>query len=208
MSTNPSNAEWVAALEAGQEAAWADIRQRVLRNVLSVLRRHARAEINSGQVQDLAEDVTQTTLVAVKAKLGTFRNDSRFTTWVYRIAINTLLADLRRRRWTQRVPTELSDTLPLQLIEEAAANPEHATARHELWTLLRRLIDTELTPHQRAILLAQAFQGQPLDVIAAVHGINRDAVYKVLHDARRKLRATLLQYGLTQADILRMFEQP
>jgi RNA polymerase sigma-70 factor, ECF subfamily len=195
-------------LRDGQEAAWAEIRERVLRNVLALLRRFSRAELDAGEIHGLAEDVTQETLAAVKAKLDTFQNASHFTTWVYRIAVNALLADLRRRRWMRRTPTGGAPPVTGRLLEEGTVNPERAAARQELWNLLRTLIETELTPHQRAILLAQAFQEQPLDLIAADHGMSRDAVYKVLHDARRKLRAALLKAGVAPADILRTFEQP
>jgi len=153
----------------------------------------------------LAEDAVQETLLTVRAKLDTFRNDSRFTTWVHRIAVNALLGQLRQRRWNVRSPETASDTVPDSLTEEGVPAPERAVLQRELWTLVRQLIEEELTAHQRTILLAHVFHQKPLDLLAAELGTSRDAVYKAIHDARRKLRAALLARGVTVAEALGVF---
>lgn len=143
--------------------------------------------------------------MTVRVKLDTFRNDSRFTTWVHRIAVNALLGRLRQRRWNLRPPGTVSDATPDSLDEERVPAPERAVLQRELWTLVRRLIEVELTPHQRTILVAHVFHQKPLDLLAAELGTSRDAVYKAIHDARRKLRAALLARGVTVAEALGVF---
>ena len=104
-----------------------------------------------------------------------------------------------------RPPETASDTLPDSLNEEGVPAPERAVLQRELWTLVRQLIEVELTPHQRTILLAHVFHQKPLDLLAADLGTSRDAVYKAIHDARRKLRAALLARGVTVAEALEVF---
>ncbi len=142
--------------------------------------------------------------MTVKVKLDTFRDESRFTTWVYRIAVNALLGEIRRRRWEERASADRPDSLPNWPFDERP-DPEREARQRETWDLVRTLITDELTPHQREILLAHVFHGKPLDLVAADLGISRDAVYKAIHDARRKLRAALLRRGVTLAEALEPF---
>jgi RNA polymerase sigma-70 factor, ECF subfamily len=196
-----SNLDWLTALRADSDTAWAAIGERVHRSLRAYLRGRGEG------LEALAEDAVQDTLLAVRAKLDTFRNDSRFTTWVHRIAVNALLAQLRQRRWNLRLPETADDAVPDWPIEEGAPAPERAVLQRELWTLVRQLIEVELTPHQRTILLAHVFHQEPLDLLAADLNTTRDAVYKAIHDARRKLRAALLARGVTLAEALKVFEK-
>jgi predicted DNA-binding protein (UPF0251 family) len=91
-------------------------------------------------------------------------------------------------------------------LDEAPA-PDRAALQRELWTRIKQIIEAELTAHQRRILLAHVFHQQPLDLLAADLGISRDAVYKAIHDARRKLRAALLAGGVSIGDALKTFER-
>jgi RNA polymerase sigma-70 factor (ECF subfamily) len=198
-----SNLEWLAALRGDGDAAWAAIRARVLRG----LRAHLLRRPGLGDDLDaLAEDVAQETLLTVRAKLETFRNDSRFTTWVHRIAVNALLGRLRQRRWDRRSAPDGSPDLPDELAGEAPT-PELATLQRDLWQRVRHLIDVELTPRQRTVLLSHVFHDKPLDLLAADLGISRDAVYKTIHDARRKLRAALAAQGVTAREVLDIFQK-
>ena len=198
-----SNLDWTIALRADSDQAWTVIRERVLHSLRAYLR--SRGRTLDDDLEALAEDAVQDTLLTVRAKLDTFRNDSRFTTWVHRIAVNALLGRLRQRRWNVRPPETVRDAIPDSLNEEDVPAPERAVLQRELWTLVRQLIEVELTPHQRTILLAHVFHQKPLDVLAADLGTSRDAVYKAIHDARRKLRAALLARGVTVAEALGVF---
>jgi RNA polymerase sigma-70 factor (ECF subfamily) len=200
-----SNLDWLTALRADSDQAWAAIRERVLRSLRGYLR--GRGRTLDDDLEALAEDAVQDTLLTVRAKLDTFRNDSRFTTWVHRIAVNALLGRLRQRRWNVRSPETVSDAVPDSLDEEDVPGPERAVLQRELWTLVRQLIEVELTPHQRTILVAHVFHQKPLDLLAAELGTSRDAVYKAIYDARRKLRAALLARGVTVAEALAVFEK-
>ena len=199
-----SNLDWLSALDADSDQAWTAIRERVLRSLRAYLRGRGRM-LADDDLEAVAEDAVQDTLLTVRVKLGTFRNESRFTTWVHRIAVNALLGQLRQRRWNLRSPESESDAVPDSLNEEGAPTPERAVLQRELWTLVRQLIEVELTPHQRTILLAHVFHQKPLDLLAAELGTSRDAVYKAIHDARRKLRAALLARGVTVAEALEVF---
>jgi RNA polymerase sigma-70 factor (ECF subfamily) len=200
-----SNLDWVTSLRADDDAAWATIRQQVHRSLVAYLRRNRPAGIAEGEVDVFAEDAVHDTLVTVRAKLDTFRHDSRFTTWVHRIAVNVLLGQLRRRRWTPRSPDPRNSGVPDWPLDEAPT-PDRAAYQRELWARIKQIIETELTAHQRSILLAHVFHQQPLDLLAADRGMSRDAVYKAIHDARRKLRAALLADGISLEDALKAFE--
>lgn len=199
-----SNLDWLTALRADSDQAWAAIRERVLRSLRAYLRGRGRM-LADDDLEVLTEDAVQDTLLTVRAKLDTFRNDSRFTTWVHRIAVNALLGQLRQRRWNLRSSETATDTVPDSLNEESVPAPERAVLQRELWTLVRQLIEVELTEHQRTILVAHVFHQKPLDLLAAELGTSRDAVYKAIHDARRKLRAALLARGVTVAEALSVF---
>src|SRR5437773_9901168 len=206
MSEKRTNAEWLEALSADRESAWAALRDQVVRGLLSYLRSSRPVDVDEHAFPALVDDATQETLLTVRAKLGTFRGESRLTTWVYRIAVNALLTEIRRRRWERRSTADLSDALPDWPLEGQAPDPEREVLQRDAWGLIRSLIERELTPHQRGILLAHVFHHKPLDLVAADLGISRDAVYKAIHDARRSLRAALLAKGVTLEETLATFE--
>ncbi len=133
------------------------------------------------------------------ARLDSFRGASRFTTWAYKFAIYETSVKLRRRGWQNReVPLE-PESWPL--LTDSDMGPEHAAEYSELLAALGAGISTALTPHQRHVLVALALNGVPIDVLADRLGSTRGALYKTLHDARRKLRAHLATSGLAQPTI-------
>ena len=112
-----SNLDWLTALHADSDQAWTAIRDRVLRSLRAYLRGQGKT-LADDDLEELAEDAAQDTLLTVRAKLDTFRDESRFTTWVHRIAVNALLAQLRQRRWNLRSPETVTDAVPDSLNEE------------------------------------------------------------------------------------------
>jgi RNA polymerase sigma-70 factor (ECF subfamily) len=138
--------------------------------------------------------------------LDTFRGESRFTTWVYAVAVNAALVAARRERW-KRVPLDqvldLTEVGPWSLTGhgQASIGPDHRLVQEELLATLREGIDHTLTERQRQALRAVVFEGIPLDEVARLWNSNRNAVYKLLHDARRKLKAYLEQRGFRASDI-------
>jgi RNA polymerase sigma-70 factor (ECF subfamily) len=157
-------------------------------------RRLTLAYLRGGDHDDLAVQAADDALVAVLGKLEDFRGESRFTTWAYKFALYEAAVKLRRRAWQDR-------ELPLtpdgwqQIASRALSPQEHAGERELLDALLAAIRDT-LSAHQREVLVAITLDGVPIDVLAERLNTTRGALYKTLHDARRKLRAQLCAQGL------------
>lgn len=159
-------------------------------------RRAALPHLRGDDYDDLAQQSADDALVAVLGRIGDFRGDSRFTTWAYKFALYEAAAKVRRRAWQGR-------ELPLEpetwaLMAERRATPEAAVETGEVLAVLRDAIERELSPHQREILVAVALNDVPIDVLAERLDTTRGALYKTIHDARRKLRAALADRGLTE----------
>jgi RNA polymerase sigma-70 factor (ECF subfamily) len=150
--------------------------------------------LRGGDHDDLAQQSADDALVAVLAKLAEFRGESRFTTWVYKFALYEAAVKLRRRAWQDReLPLE-PDSWPD--IASRALSPDEHAAESELLAALRDAINGALSAHQREVLVAITLNGVPIDVLAERLNTTRGALYKTLHDARRKLRARLAADGL------------
>lgn len=208
-----SNSEWLTALREegrGQQSALADLRARLLAAIRAYLAKSyaTRESLRSDEAQHLAEDCTQEAILIIQSKLGDFRGESRFMTWAYSIAMRVVLGELRRRRWreTKIERAQLGQVLPTWPIQEPG--PERSLQRREAWALLTRLIDTRLTPLQRTVVVAHAFQGMPLDEVAEWLGSNRNSLYKLIHDARKRLKQALLEEGVTHNDLIAVFDEP
>lgn len=157
-------------------------------------RRAAIPHLRGDDHVDLAQQSADDALVAVLAKLEGFRGDSRFTTWAYKFALLEAAVKLRRRGWQGReVPLE-PESWPQ--IADPQSTPQHALEARELLTAVRQAIDTDLSPHQRDVLIAVTINDVPIDVLAERLATTRGALYKTLHDARRRLRSALAARGL------------
>lgn len=158
-------------------------------------RRPTLPHLRGGDLADVAFEAADDALVGVLARLDDFRGLSRFTTWAYKFAIFEAGVKLRRRAWQGR-------ELPLEpeswsLFASTGQSPAGGAEQQELLLALQHAIAVVLTPHQREVLVALALNGIPIDVLAERLGSNRNALYKTLHDARRKLRGHLAENGLT-----------
>lgn len=187
---------WIADLSDDGPAG-----QLALRRLHVLLLRAARHQVwrlreqlpgaGAADLEDLAQQAADDALVAVLRKLGTFQRRARFTTWVYKFGILHAGVAVRRQAWRNReVP--LPDTLPLTDGSPGAA--ELSEAAH-LARAVADAIATALTPHQRRVVLALVVESVPIDVLADRLGTNRNALYKTLHDARRRLRSALVAAG-------------
>jgi RNA polymerase sigma-70 factor (ECF subfamily) len=157
-------------------------------------RQRSVAHNNAHDLDDLAMQAADDALIAIMSKLDTFRGDSRFTTWAYKFALFEAAVKVRRRAWHGReIPLE--DDGWAKLPDGGASPGEHAETS-ELMVAVRKAIAEVLTPHQRATLVALTLDGVPIDVLAERLGTTRGALYKTLHDARKKLRARLADDGL------------
>jgi RNA polymerase sigma-70 factor, ECF subfamily len=158
-------------------------------------RRAALSHIRGEELDDLALQAADDALVAVLAKLDDYRGASRFTTWAYKFALLEAGVRLRRRAWQEREVVLEPEVWPL--MADAGQGPEGQAETGELMQALRRSIEGCLTEHQREVLVALALNGVPLDVLAGRLNTTRNALYKTLHDARRKLRSDLARKGFT-----------
>ena len=140
--------------------------------------------------------------MAITGKLGQFRGESRFTTWAYKFVIFEVSAKIGRHFWRHpavRLDAEDWDRLPARF----GADPAHQAEWGDLFAALRRAVDTELTPRQRGVFAAIVVNGVPLDALVVSLGSSRGAIYKVMFDARRKLRAALAANGYLTDDAAR-----
>jgi RNA polymerase sigma-70 factor (ECF subfamily) len=152
-------------------------------------RRPALPHVRGGELDDLALEAAGDALVSVLARLETFRGASRFTTWAYKFALFEAAVKLRKRAWQGReIPLEPETWA---LFASAGRGPGGELEQTELIAVLQAAIAEVLTPHQRRVLVALALNGVPVDVLAERAGSTRGALYKTLHDARRKLRRHL-----------------
>lgn len=146
---------------------------------------------DAGQIDDLAQQAADDALVAVLRKLPTFEGRSRFTTWAYKFAVLQAGVTARSQSWRDReVPLPDSVILP-----DAGPSPAQMSEATLLARAVRDAVATELTPHQRRVVLALVVEGVPIDVLADRLGSSRNALYKTLHDARQHLRRALVASG-------------
>jgi RNA polymerase sigma-70 factor (ECF subfamily) len=209
-----SNDEWIAALQntgGEQAAALADLRTYLLRAALFTLQRarHHVGHLGPSALGQLAEDCAQESLTAVVQHLAQFRGESRFTTWAYGFAVNVALVAARRERWAA-VPLDgildgsesPSSTAGNQL---GSPDPERRALQTEAIAAIRDGIERHLTVKQQQLLRAVVFEQVPLDEVVRHWGSNRNALYKLLHDARRKLKSHLVARGFDVKAILDLF---
>lgn len=146
----------------------------------------------------------------VMDRLDTFEGRSQFTTWVYKIAIRIALNELRHRKWKEVSLDGLEegdepDKMPVERFASSDPHPESVLERKDMMDLVKRIIQEELTPRQRAALTAISVKGVPMEEVARRMGTNRNALYKMLHDARLRLKGRLQREGLRPEELLDMF---
>jgi len=163
-------------------------------------RRSPRLRITGPEFQDLTYQAAADALVAITRKLGQFRGDSRFTTWAYKFVILEVSDKLGRHFWQNPgVPLDAEDWNKLP--DRFGVEPAREAEWRDLLAALRRAVDTELSPRQRQVFVALVVNAVPLDALVIKLGSNRGAIYKVMFDARRKLRAALAANGYMSHDI-------
>jgi RNA polymerase sigma-70 factor (ECF subfamily) len=152
-----------------------------------------------GDLDDLAVEAADDALVSVLRRLDDFRGASRFTTWAYKFALYEAAVKVRKRAWHGReVVLEPEGWAPFA---DAGLGPDAEVEQRELLETLQAAVETVLTSRQRQVLIALAVNGVPIDVLAERMDSNRNALYKTLHDARRKLREHLAERGLAFASV-------
>jgi RNA polymerase sigma-70 factor (ECF subfamily) len=200
--TQPLDAEsreWLRSLRAkdasGQEAI-ARLHALLLRAARFEVarRRPTLPHLRGNELEDIATEAADDALMSVLRRLDDFRGASRFTTWAYKFALLEAAVKLRKRSWQGReVPLEPEGW---GLFSSDGLEPDAEAEQTELLNTVQTAIVEVLTPHQRRVLVALTVNGVPIDVLAERLNTNRGALYKTLHDARRKLRKHLQERGL------------
>ncbi|WP_166174214.1 RNA polymerase sigma factor [Rubrobacter tropicus] len=194
-----SNDQWLAELRGSRrDEAIADLRRVLVRGLRAGLRGRL------GYADPSVEDFAQEALIKILDNLDSFRGDSRFTVWSQKIAVRVAFAEMRRLRWRD---VSLEDAVERHVQAEPAdalADPEREATCGMLMSQMRRYIDEELTERQRTALLA-AMGGMPMEIVAIRMGSNRNAVYKLLHDARKRLKRRMAEDMLSPQDVLAAF---
>ncbi len=206
-----TNEEWIADLRAGgeqQAQALEDLRAIILRGLPYAIA--GRIAPNSPESEALVEEIVQETLMRVLDNLDTFEGRSQFTTWAHKIAVRAALTELRRVRWREVPLPEMGmnddEDNSYRELPDHQPNPEDQIDRKDMMRRVNRIIMEELTDKQRKALMA-TMEGFPLEEAAQRLGMNRNALYKLMHDARLRLKKRLEREGLTPQEILSVFEQ-
>jgi RNA polymerase sigma-70 factor (ECF subfamily) len=200
---DPESAEWIRVLaDTGpqREAGLARLHEMLVRIALGEVRRRGwHLRISGPELDDLAYQAAGDALLAITDKFGEFRGESRFTTWAYKFVILNVSAKIGRHFWRNpsvAMDAEDWDRLPDRFGFEPAQEAEW----RDLLAALHRAVDKELTPRQRRVFVAIVLNDVPLDTLVVELASNRNAIYKTLFDARRKLRAALVTDGYLPDD--------
>jgi RNA polymerase sigma-70 factor (ECF subfamily) len=199
--TDRTNDDWLEQLGldgARGEAAIAELRAVLRRGLGKALRGHP------GVDDAFLEDMTQDAMLKVLNGRSSFRGTSKFTTWAVAIAVRVAFSELRRARWKDVSLDRLAEDGQAPAPVAAAPASASSTERDELIAVLRRVIDTDLTERQRFLLLAE-LNGVPQAELCERLGLNRNALYKLGHDARHKLRRGVMAAGITEDDVRQVF---
>jgi RNA polymerase sigma-70 factor (ECF subfamily) len=205
-SEGRTNEEWLAALRGPEQGeALEDLRALLTRGLGYALA--GRANVREADIQDCVQD----SLLKVLNALDSFRGESQFLTWAQKIAVHTAFTELRRRRWKD-VPledvtqgAEETDFIP-QTLADPKDGPEMQAVQSVMLDALRRIIVEELTEKQRQVLVAVQIHGMPLQEVAERMDTNRNALYKLMHDARQRLKKRMAAEGLSPEEMLGAFE--
>ena len=216
MTETRTNQKWLEDLSNGgasQDAAILELRDLLLRAALYFFNRNLSdfGGLSREEILQRAEDCAQDALVAVLDHLSDFRGDSKFTTWAYKFAINHALMAARRERWKgvsfdELVTSSESNFLEWVIQDQSdRVTPEESAVQGEVRKIIQDVIVHDLTDKQQYVLSAIVFKEVPLDEVVRHLGTSRNAVYKMLHDARRKIKSRLQAHGLEVGEMLDLF---
>jgi RNA polymerase sigma-70 factor (ECF subfamily) len=201
-----TNQEWIADLQGAQaDMAIADLRILLLRGL-----RYGMASY--GVTEADLEDFVQEALLKTLDNLASYRGEALFTTWAQKIAARVALSELRRRRWRDVSLQDLlaehenSDFTPSVLTDQGP-DPGQIAQRTMMLEKIQGMIAEELTDKQRQAMTAVMQGGMPLQEVAVRMGTNRNALYKLLHDARQRLQKRMQREGLSPDEVLAMFAE-
>ena len=209
--TDRTNDEWLQALSspgAARDEALVDLRVILFSGLQRGLLGHV--DTSAPEFHTLVEDFVQDSLLKILENLQSFAGRSKFTTWAHKITIHVALSELRRKRWQdssldQLTESENGDYTP-SYTADPNPTPEVIAARSEMLARVNRIVEEDLTDKQRQVIKLSVIQGQPAATVGKTMAMKTNAVYKLLYDARLKIKTRLNEEGLASADILALFE--
>lgn len=201
-----TNEEWLSDLRGdNKDQAIADLRYILKRGLIYALSSRIKTDLEH-QVEDFVQDA----ILRILDKIDTFRGESKFTTWAQKIAVRVAFTEMRRKRWKDisiedLLPEDSGDYTPL-VLSDPSPDPEKRATQESLLTMIEKVLEEDLTERQRTAILAIMHGGMPLEEVAQRMDTNRNALYKLLHDARKQLRNRLQEKGFTAEEVLVVFE--
>ena len=199
-----TNEQWLADLRGpNPDEALADLYDLLVRGLRAGLGSYG------GGAGANAGDFAQEALIRITGNLNSFRGESRFTTWAQKIAMNVALTELKRRRWRDVSLQELSARREAADREPADVqpSPEGLALQNTVLRELRRMVEEELTDRQREAVVAVILEGMPVSEVARRMNTNQNALYKVLHDARKRLKGRMEAAGISPREALEAFDE-
>ena len=199
-----TNEQWLADLRGpNPDEALADLYDLLVRGLRAGLGSYG------GGAGANAGDFAQEALIRITGNLDSFRGESRFTTWAQKIAMNVALTELKRRRWRDVSLQELSARREATDREPADVqpSPEGLALQNTVLRELRRMVEEELTDRQREAVVAVILEGMPVSEVARRMNTNQNALYKVLHDARKRLKGRMEAAGISPREALAAFDE-
>ena len=203
-TSDPASRRWVEQLHpdhARHEQAVTKLHDILQRAAIHEMHRR-RGQLGSlagPERDDVAQQCADDAMMNILARIDNFQGLSQFTTWAYKFVIFEVSSKLARHAWRHHPPNAEDLTFD-QLPDTLAAKPGEQAERREQLTVLSTAIEEDLTPRQREVFVAIALNDVPIDVLSLRLHSNRNAIYKNLFDARRKLRASLAASGHPLSD--------
>jgi RNA polymerase sigma-70 factor (ECF subfamily) len=206
-----TNAQWLENLRStglAQAEALTDLRATIIKGLPFALSNWLSP--TDPLFEAFIEEVTQETVMRVLDRLDSFEGRSQFTTWVYKIAVRVALTELRRRRWKDVSLDEMTESdegeASQNMMTDSTPSPESVVERSDLIAHVQHMMQEELTPKQLQAMMATGVKGVPLEEVARRMDMNRNALYKLLHDGRVRLKQRLEREGLSLGELRATFE--
>lgn len=201
-----TNEEWLTDLRSdNKDQAIEDLRRVLIKGLIYALSSRIKTDLET-QVDDFVQDA----ILRILDKMDTFRGESKFTTWAQKVAVRVAFTEMRRQRWKDisiedLMPEDSGDFTPL-VLSDPSPDPEKKASQTLMLEMVDEMLKTDLTERQRTALMAIMHGEMPLEEVARRMDTNRNALYKLLHDARKQMRSRLLERGLTPQEVLEVFE--
>jgi RNA polymerase sigma-70 factor (ECF subfamily) len=206
-----TNEQWISDLRSSgseQDKALGDLREKIRKGLPYSLSKWLTP--SDPNFDALADEVVQETLLRVLDHLESFEGRSKFTTWAHKIAVRIALTELRRKRWEDvsldKMVQGEDGFSGFDRIAAMTPNPDLSAEQADIMARIQQVIEDDLSVKQRTALLAIAVHGMPIDEVARKMNMKRNALYKLLHDARLRLKKRIVKEGLTSAEVLAAFE--